>query len=161
MTRGTWLPDFVLAGAMRSGSSSLFRYLNDHPAIFMPAEKELHYFDRGLDRGLDWYRERFQAAAPGQLLGEATPGYLASEDALSRMVETLPDVRVLMVLRDPVSRAYCTPIAAANVAPGRRSRGTGATPRSPSCGTHATRSTSLPWKASCLRNEGWSSASTI
>ncbi len=53
------LPNFVVIGAMRSGSTSLYKYLQAHPDVFMP-RKEIHFFDRKWDRGLSWYHTRFE-----------------------------------------------------------------------------------------------------
>ncbi len=100
------LPEFVVVGAQRCGSTSLYRYLEDHPAVFMAAVKELHFFDRHFDRGLSWYREQFADASPAQRAGEATPRYMASATAVERLAATLPEARLLAILRDPVERAY-------------------------------------------------------
>jgi Sulfotransferase domain len=100
------LPTFLIVGAMRSGTTSLARYLGEHPDVYVAAEKEVHFFDRHWDRGLDWYRERFAAAGGARAVGEATPAYLYEEPALRRISEVLPDVRLLVVLRNPVDRAY-------------------------------------------------------
>jgi hypothetical protein len=100
------LPDFVIVGAQRSGSTSLYRYLEDHPEVFMAKVKELHFFDWRFDRGLDWYRQQFADASPTQRAGEATPRYMASAQAIERLGTTLPEARLLAILRDPVQRAY-------------------------------------------------------
>jgi hypothetical protein len=99
------LPNFVIIGAMRSGSTSLYKYLQDHPQVFMP-RKEIHFFDRRWDRGLDWYRSRFEGYAGQPAVGEATPTYLAEPEALDRMAATIPEARLVAILRDPVERAY-------------------------------------------------------
>lgn len=99
-------PDFIVVGAMRSGSSSLYRYLADHPGVFMTTPKELHYFDRQFERGLDWYLQHFAAAPAGALRGECTPSYLSEPQALERMAAALPEVQTVAVLRNPVDRAY-------------------------------------------------------
>jgi hypothetical protein len=99
------LPNFVVIGAMRSGSTSLYKYLQDHPQVFMP-RKEIHFFDRRFDRGLDWYRSRFEGYAGEPAVGEATPTYLADPQALERMAGVIPDARLVAILRDPVERAY-------------------------------------------------------
>jgi hypothetical protein len=100
------LPDFVIVGAQRSGSTSLYRYLEDHPEVFMAKVKELHFFDRHFDRGLGWYCQHFAGASPMQRAGEATPRYMASAPAIERLGATLPEARLLAILRDPVERAY-------------------------------------------------------
>lgn len=103
---GGRLPDFVLVGAMRAGSTTLARGLGAHPGVFMPEKKELHFFDWNHERGLEWYRGMFREAAAGQVAGEATPIYMVYRDAMERLAKALPDVRLIAVLRDPASRAY-------------------------------------------------------
>jgi hypothetical protein len=100
------LPDFVLIGAMRSGSTALARYLGAHPQVFMAAEKELHFFLDNYGRGEDWYRSQFAAARPDELAGEATPRYLATPLAMERLRALLPDARLLVIVRHPVDRAW-------------------------------------------------------
>jgi hypothetical protein len=99
------LPNFVVIGAMRSGSTSLYKYLQAHPQVFMP-RKEIHFFDAKWERGLSWYLSRFEGFAGQPAVGEATPTYLADPVALDRMAVTIPDARLLAILRDPVERAY-------------------------------------------------------
>lgn len=100
------LPHFVIVGAMRSGSTSLYRWLADHPRVFMAAAKEVRYFDQNYERGHQWYRAQFGPAGPGQVRGEATPSYLAHPGALERLAHDVPGVVAIVVLRDPVDRAY-------------------------------------------------------
>lgn len=99
------LPDFLIVGAPKAGTSALFAYLDRHPAIYLPPEKEVHFFDNEWDRGIAWYMSVF-ADAGDRLAGEATPTYLADPDAVDRMAETVPDARLIVVLRDPVGRAH-------------------------------------------------------
>ena len=73
---------------------------------FVPARKELHYFTDEFARGPEWYAEQFAGAGPGQLLGEATPTYLLSPEALRRMHDLAPGARVIVLVREPVDRAY-------------------------------------------------------
>ena len=100
------LPDFVIVGAGRSGSTALYRYLGEHPAVFMAKPKELRYFNRHFDNGLDWYTAHFDAADKDQVAGEATPSYLGNREAVDRMAATIPDARLIAILRDPVDRLY-------------------------------------------------------
>ena len=90
---------------MRSGSTSLYKYLQVHPQVWMP-RKEIHFFDRRWDNGLDWYRDRFDGWSGQPAVGEATPTYLAETEALDRMATTIPEARLVAILRDPVDRAY-------------------------------------------------------
>jgi hypothetical protein len=99
------LPTFVIIGAMRSGSTSLYKHLQGHPQVFMP-RKEIHFFDRRWDNGLAWYGHRFDGYAGQPAVGEATPTYMSDPVALARMGEVVPGARLLAILRDPVDRAY-------------------------------------------------------
>ncbi len=108
------LPDFVIIGAQKAGTSTLYAHLAAHPRVLPALRKEVHHFDRR-ERGLDWYRahfpteaERARAASKhGEPVrsGEATPFYLVHPAVPSRMQAVLPDVRLLAILRDPVARA--------------------------------------------------------
>lgn len=100
------LPDFVIVGAGRSGTTSLYRYLGEHPAVFMAMPKEVRYFNKHYSEGIDWYTAHFAAAGEDQVVGEATPGYLGNEEAVDRMAATIPDARLIAILRDPVERLY-------------------------------------------------------
>jgi hypothetical protein len=103
------LPNFVIIGAPRSGTTSLAHSLSQHPEVFVTMQvKELHFFDTNFDRGLDWYRQQFSGAdaAAAKAAGEATPTYMYDETAMSRMAETVPDARLIAILRNPVDRAY-------------------------------------------------------
>ena len=99
------LPDFLVAGAMRSGTTSLYRYLGEHPEIFM-VPKELEFFTEHFDRGVEWYRSQFAGAGSARVFGEATADYLARRSAMARIAEVLPSGRVIASLRNPVDRAW-------------------------------------------------------
>jgi hypothetical protein len=114
-------PDFVIIGAKRGGTTSLYKYLLEHPCIhpLFPGRihlKGVHYYDTNYARGLRWYRSHFplQAGArhlarPGitpALAGEASPYYLFHPLAAERLARDFPGVRIIVVLRDPVERAY-------------------------------------------------------
>ncbi len=109
------LPDFLVIGTMRGGSSSLFRWLCAHPGVARPLRKEIEYFNCHHDRGEAWYRQHFPLRARAALAGprhdalqtfEATPCYLFHPEAPRRAAGLLPDARLVAVLRDPVERAY-------------------------------------------------------
>ncbi len=103
---GKRLPDYIIAGAMRCGTTALNSYLRDHPDIAVSSAKEVHYFDAKYDLGLDWYREQFPDSAGAVAVGEATPNYIFRSEALDRIQQTLPDVKLLIMLRNPMDRAY-------------------------------------------------------
>lgn len=99
------LPDTLIVGAMRSGTTSLYRYLGAHPDVFM-APKELQFFTEHFAKGTDWYRAQFAGAGEAEVVGEATADYLARESAMSRLATTLPEARLIASLRNPVDRAW-------------------------------------------------------
>jgi hypothetical protein len=100
------LPNFLIIGAMRSGTTSLARYLDAHPDVYLAPTKEVRYFDRHHDEGLEWYRSHFAGAGDASLVGEATQTYLYDPQAMQRMAVTVPHARLIAILRDPVDRAY-------------------------------------------------------
>lgn len=109
------LPDFVIIGAQKAGTSSIYRWLKEHPQVIAHA-KEIGYFSRHYERGPDWYRSHFPTewrrtnfiAEHGRPLftGEATPEYLLDPRAPRRMAELIPEVKLIASLRNPVDRAY-------------------------------------------------------
>ena len=108
------LPDYLILGAARAGSTSLYEYLGKHPSVMPALVKEVHYFTGSFDRGEDWYRAHFPSAVRRRLTtalhgmavtGEATPYYLFHPAAPARIHSLLPRVKLLAVLRDPVARA--------------------------------------------------------
>lgn len=101
------LPDFIIIGAAKCGTTSLYHYLRQHPAVFMCTPKEPEYFS-GTDKidTLSEYEALFEEADAGQTVGEASVCYLHSPQACKRIKETVPDVRLIAILRDPADRAY-------------------------------------------------------
>jgi hypothetical protein len=104
------LPTFLIIGAMKAGTTSLYHYLRTHPQVFMPDEKEVMFFDprHHWDRGVEWYAEQFAAAPPQAIaLGEASTSYTkypVVRGVPERITSVLPDVRLIYVLRHPVER---------------------------------------------------------
>ena len=111
------LPSFVIAGAQRSGTSSLYRALVEHPSV-RPAvlHKGVHYFDLQYDRGLEWYRSHFPLRSTLErvrrrtgtqgLTFESSPYYLFHPLAGQRLAADLPGIKVITLVRDPVERAF-------------------------------------------------------
>ena len=79
--------------------------MRQHPEIFTPAQKELHYFSLHYQRGDEWYQQQFNAAAPFQRWGEFTPYYLFHPLVPARILQSAPQARLIILLRDPVQRA--------------------------------------------------------
>ncbi|HET7475016.1 MAG TPA: sulfotransferase [Dermatophilaceae bacterium] len=100
------LPDFLVIGGMRCGTTSLFAYLAGHPSVVPAIGKELQYFTVFHDKGERWYRGHFPPPRAGQKTFEASPYYLYHPLAPARVRELLPNGRFIALLRDPVERAY-------------------------------------------------------
>ena len=109
------LPDFLIVGAQRSGTTSMFKTLVQHPGVARPfLRKGVHYFDKHYEEGPAWYRGHFPLAATSRarrrgrrpLTGESSPYYLFHPLAAERIARDLPGVRLIVMLRDPVERAY-------------------------------------------------------
>ena len=101
-------PDFLIVGAQKAGTTSLFEYLQECPDVRGPLTREVHFYDHHHRRGERWYRTNFPVRAPGQswLAGESTPYYLLHPSAPARVAEQLPEVRLIALVRHPVDRAY-------------------------------------------------------
>jgi hypothetical protein len=99
------LPDFLILGAQKAGTTALYGYLRWHPRIGGPAWKEASYFDRHYGRGVRWYRGHFPIRKGARIVGEASPGYLFHPLAPERVRATVPEAKLIALLRDPVDRA--------------------------------------------------------
>ena len=104
------VPDALVIGAQRCGTSSLYRYLGAHPDVAPALRKEVEYFTRYYDRGEAWYRAHFPIVGPSgrnrPLCFEATPDYLLDPRAASRAAAAVPTAKIIVLLRDPVERAH-------------------------------------------------------
>src|SRR5437588_2435045 len=113
---GRLLPDFLIIGGQRCGTSSLYYYLTDHPDIISASTKETHFFDECFAKGLAWYQAQFPSSAHKMyarsvlkqnfITGEGTPYYILYPHAPKRAFEILPHVKIIALLRNPVERAY-------------------------------------------------------
>jgi hypothetical protein len=100
------LPDVVIIGAQKCGTSSLHGYLTQHPQVITPLRKEVHYFDVNYPRGERWYRAHFGRAGEPGLNIDSSPYYLFHPLVAERMHGLLPRAKLIVLLRDPVRRAY-------------------------------------------------------
>ena len=106
------LPDFVIIGAQRCGTTAFYDLLTKHPHVEPAAIRELHYFDRPdrFDKGAEWYRRCFPPPrwknGRRSITGEKTPYYLFHPHVPQRMAEVIPRARLIVMLRNPVDRAY-------------------------------------------------------
>jgi hypothetical protein len=107
--RSDGLPDFIIVGAQKGGTTSLQHHLRKHPQIEMAPNlvgrlgSEPHYFTRHREKGLDWYRSLFRVN--GLFQGEKSPSYLNKQSCHAAMRQVVPDARLIVILRDPVERA--------------------------------------------------------
>jgi len=100
------LPDFLILGAQKAGTTALYAYLRWHPEITGPSFKEVSFFDRHYVRGERWYRAHLPARRSGTIVGEASPSYLFHPLAPQRVAQLLPHARLIALLRNPVDRAF-------------------------------------------------------
>ncbi len=101
------LPNFLYIGPDKAGSSWLHEALILHPQVYLSQAKDLYFFDRYFDRGIRWYEAQFKDCRPEQtVVGEICQDYLSDPEAPKRILETLPDCRLMVTLRDPVDRAF-------------------------------------------------------
>jgi hypothetical protein len=114
--RGRLLPDFLVIGTAKSGTTTLYGWLSQHPFVEPAVKKEVHFFDYEYFRGLDWYRSHFPlrrdrdafARDHGRpfLTGEASPTYISHEWAPRRIAQVLPGAKLIVAFRNPIDRAY-------------------------------------------------------
>jgi hypothetical protein len=102
-------PDFLIIGVQRGGSSSLFRYLMEHPQIAAPVDKEIHFFELNFHRGWDWYISQFpylkETEEKNFITGEASPYYIYHPLVPQRVKQYCPEIKLIVLLRDPLARA--------------------------------------------------------
>lgn len=103
------LPDFIIMGAQRAGSTSLYEYIAQHPEVQISARKEVHFFDIYYERGVSWYRSHFpfrsHLKTNHRITGEASPYYMIHPHCPDRIQNLLPNVKLIFLLRNPVDRA--------------------------------------------------------
>ena len=104
-------PDFIIAGAQKSGTTSLHYYLSQHPRLLASTPKEVRYFDRddNFEKGKRWYHRAFiniNNDKKDYLCFEATPEYIYRSFAAERIHREYPGIKIIMILREPVQRAY-------------------------------------------------------
>jgi hypothetical protein len=110
------MPDFIVIGTQRGGTTSFYHYLTQHPSVAPASTKEVHFFDVSFQKGVWWYRAHFplllrRRYAESRLqqpfiTGEASPYYLFHPLVPQRIVQTMPHVKLIALLRNPVDRAY-------------------------------------------------------
>ena len=103
-------PDFMIIGAEKCGTTSLYQYLRQHPAVLPPIEKEIDFFDTEYEQGIEWYLSHFPAmfAEPNAnaefITGETSANYLYNNQAPARIFKHFPQIKLAVILRDPIDR---------------------------------------------------------
>jgi len=110
------LPDFLLIGGQRCGTTSFYKDICEHPNIVAAIKKEVHFFDGNFNKGEKWYKAHFASRLyknrllttnqKNILIGESTPYYLFHPNVPERVCDLIPDVKIIVMLRNPVERAY-------------------------------------------------------
>ncbi len=114
--RGHLLPDFLIIGTAKSGTTTLHGWLSEHPFVVPAVKKEVHFFDYDWQRGVDFYRTHFPtererdefSLAHGRafLTGETSPTYISHQWAPVRIAKVLPGAKLIVAFRNPIDRAY-------------------------------------------------------
>src|SRR5438874_9257675 len=110
------LPDFLIIGTQRGGTTALYHYIKTHPCIEPATATEVHFFDKRFSKGLGWYRGHFptriekyyaeRLRGRALLTGEASSSYLFYPHAPKRVAKAIPHIKLIVLLRNPVDRAY-------------------------------------------------------
>ena len=101
------LPNFIIPGAQKSGTTALRIYLDQHPNVYM-VNKEIRFFnsEENFNKGIKWYEEFFKNSNGKKAIGEKTPEYIYDTKVPERIHNVIPNVKLIFVLRNPVTRAY-------------------------------------------------------
>jgi hypothetical protein len=99
------LPDFLVAGFPKAGTTSLAAWLADHPTVYIPVRKEVDFFNVYWDLGVAWYAQQFHGARDGDIIGDASVRYSVHPERHQEIAALLPAARVVILVREPVSRA--------------------------------------------------------
>ena len=100
------LPNFLVCGIQKGGTTSLYHYLRSQRDVFMPGVKEINFFTINYERGRTWYENHFAAWRGEKAIGEASPLYMWHPEVPERMASLIPGARLIFVLRNPIERAY-------------------------------------------------------
>ncbi|NES05441.1 MAG: tetratricopeptide repeat protein [Okeania sp. SIO2F4] len=101
-------PNFIIIGSQKSGTTSLANYISQHPQVLPAIKKETHFWSGEFHRGIDWYLAHFPPIPKSQnfITGEATPNYLVTDKVPERIYSLLSNIKLLVILRNPVDRAF-------------------------------------------------------
>ena len=100
------LPNVIYAGIQRTGSTWLYDCFKEHPQVFVPYLKEIHYFDRNFDRGKKWYETFFKNSEDEKILIDITPNYFQDTSIPKKISDLLPSCKIIIVLRNPIDYIF-------------------------------------------------------
>jgi Sulfotransferase domain len=100
------MPNFIIIGAQKCGTTSLYNYLIQHPLVAPAAQKEVHFFNLNFERGIDWYQSQFPniPSETNIITGEASPYYIFHPLVPQRIHDLYPQVKLIALLRNPIHR---------------------------------------------------------
>ena len=100
-------PDFLGIGAQKSGTTWLYKNLREHPQLYLPETKEIHFFDWHFYKSIHWYYKHFKDADISQCKGEITPCYSVLSENKIRFIQKMnPKLKIILLLRNPIERAW-------------------------------------------------------
>lgn len=100
------LPNFLICGAPKAGTTALHHLLKQHPDIYMSREKETDFFQHNYTNGLNWFEQFFSDHHGEKAIGEVSPGNMIHPEAPKRIAEVIPDTKLIFMLRNPIQRAF-------------------------------------------------------
>ena len=100
------LPNFLICGSIKGGSTALYNCLKMHPDIFLARQKELDFFIRNYKKGINWYEEHFSQWNGQKAVGEATAYYINWSGCPKRIASVIPDAKLIFIFRNPIDRLY-------------------------------------------------------
>jgi hypothetical protein len=100
------LPNFLIVGAPRAGTTWMAKNLMEHPEVYMPRIKETHFFDLEYDKGIEYYKKYFNKVSDEKAVGEGTPNYLFLKEIPALLHKYMPEAKLIFTLRNPVDRLY-------------------------------------------------------
>lgn len=96
------LPNFLYVGMSKAASTYIYEMLRQHPEVYVPVLKDIFFFDREWRRGVEWYKKHFDGADSSGAIGEVSHDYWLSEETCRRIQSTVPDIKIIVCLREPL-----------------------------------------------------------
>lgn len=100
------LPNLIIPGYTRTGTTWLYTVLKKHPEIYLPKRKEIHYFDKNFNKGLEFYERFYSGYNNEKYCGDFSPTYILDIENAKKIKDTLKDLRIIIVLRNPIDRLF-------------------------------------------------------